>query len=156
MVVAKWKSGTESLHGKVDAQKVAEEILSIGESVTPQEIVDYARDEGTELHKCFTWDDTEAAKKWRKFEARQIVCHLVCRRPPEDEGKPEIRVLHKTEEGEGYKPVTLIVRREDEYTAMLNRALGELKAFQKKYAVLSDAEELRSMVEKIEEMIAAA
>lgn len=156
MLVAKWKSGFEGLF-HADAQTVAEEIMEIGESVTPEQIVERAEDESTELHKCFTWDDTEAAGKWRKHEARQIMCSLVVKRPPEEDSrKPEVRVFHKTEQNEGYKPVTLIVRREDEYISMLHRALGELKAFQKKYSILSDSEELRNLIEKIEEMTQVA
>ena len=51
---------------KADAQKCADEIMEICdelESATPQQILDKARDSNTELHKCFTWDDTEAAEK---------------------------------------------------------------------------------------------
>ena len=131
MIISTWKTGTEHLH-KADPQKVAEEILSIGETFTPQEIVDKARDERTELHKCFTWDDTKAAEKWRKYEARQIVCHLVIQRPAEDEGGPEVRLIHKTDRNKGYAPTAMIVRKESEYSAMLQRALGELRAFQYK------------------------
>lgn len=61
MIAATWKTGTDGLY-KADAQKVAEEILSIGESATPAQIVDRAKDESAELHKCFEWDDTAAAQ----------------------------------------------------------------------------------------------
>ena len=43
----------QSLYKGVDPQKVAEEIMGIGESATPRQIVDRARDEKSELHKCF-------------------------------------------------------------------------------------------------------
>lgn len=75
MTVATWRSGPCVF--KADAQKVADEISSIGLSVKPEEIVDKARDESTELHKCFEWDDTKAAERYRLHQARQIVCHLV-------------------------------------------------------------------------------
>ena len=65
-------------------------------------------------------------------------------------------MFHKTKGDDGYKPVTLIVRKEDEYTSLLQRALGELRAFQKKYSILSDNEELRNLIEQIEEMIQVA
>ena len=155
MIVSKWKAGCESLF-HADPNLVAEEILEIGDSVTPEQIVERATDENTELHKCFTWDDTAAGKKWRKHEARQIMCCLVISRPHEEKKKPEIRVFHKTKGEEGYKPVTIIVRKDDEYTALLQRALGELRAFQKKYSVLSDNEELRKLIEQIENMIQVA
>lgn len=155
MILSKWKPGCESLF-HADAQLVANEILEIGDDVTPEQIVERATDKNSELHKCFTWDDTEAGKKWRKHEARQVLCCLVIKRPPEEKKKPEVRVFHKTKGDEGYKPVTLIVRKEDEYTSLLQRALGELRAFQMKYSVLSDNEELRNLIEQIEEMIQVA
>ena len=71
MIVAKWKEGIGFYKG-ISAQKVAEEIASIGESATPQQIVDRARDENSELHKCFEWDDSIAAENWRKQQARII------------------------------------------------------------------------------------
>lgn len=155
MLVAKWKSGFESLF-HADAQLVAEEIMDIGESATPEQIVNRAEDKSTELHKCFTWEDTEAAKKWRLQEARQVVNHLVVRRSPKEDKKTEVRLFHKTDNNDGYKPVTVIVRKQDEYTSMLQRALGELKAFQKKYSILSDNEELMKLIEQIEEQIQIA
>ena len=70
MIIATWK-----MPGlfKADAQKVAEEIKSIGDEVTAEQIVELARDEDTELHKCFDWNDQTAAEKWRKQQARQIL-----------------------------------------------------------------------------------
>lgn len=154
MIVAKWEKGFESFYKGVDAQTVAEEIISIGDSATPTQIVDKGRDENTELHKCFTWDDADAAERWRKQEARTLVGHLVIQRPPEESNKPETRVFYKTDDSEGYKPATVIFRKEDEYLALLQRALGELRAFQKKYSVLSDRAEILSLIDAIEGMIA--
>ena len=45
---------------KADAQKVADEIGD--KKVTPQEILEKARDETSELHKCFEWDDSVAGR----------------------------------------------------------------------------------------------
>lgn len=52
MIITSWK-----IKGifKADAQKVSEEIAEIGETVEPSEIVEKARNESTELHKCFEW-----------------------------------------------------------------------------------------------------
>lgn len=75
-----WSTGIgEKLYKGVSAPKVYDEIAAIGDSATPEQIVEAARDESSELHKCFTWNDTEAADKWRKQEARQIRHFLVIR-----------------------------------------------------------------------------
>lgn len=138
MTVATWRSGPCVF--KADAQKVADEISSIGLSVKPEEIVDKARDESTELHKCFEWDDTKAAEKFRLHQARQIVCNLIVREVNDTQKEREIRVFYKTDNTDGYKPITYIMRDEDEYQKLLSRAVSELKSFQKKYSTLKELE----------------
>ena len=140
MTVATWRSGPCVF--KADAQKVADEISSIGLSVKPEEIVDKARDENTELHKCFEWDDTKAAEKYRVYQARQIVCHLIVKEVDDEPQKQEVRFFYKTDSQEGYKPTSYIMRNKDEYHKLLDRALTELKAFQRKYSTLKELDGL--------------
>ena len=45
MIIATWKRGFEGLHKGTDAQKVAEEIISIGDDATPQQIVERAAEQ---------------------------------------------------------------------------------------------------------------
>lgn len=136
MTIATWRSGPCVF--KADAQKVADEISSIGISVKSEEIVDKARDESTELHKCFEWDDTKAAEKYRVYQARQIVCHLIVKEVNDDPQKHEVRFFYKTDSQEGYKPTSYIMRNKDEYHKLLERALAELSAFKKKYSTLKE------------------
>lgn len=140
MTVATWRSGPCVF--KADAQKVADEISSIGLSVKPEEIVEKARDESTELHKCFEWDDTKAAEKYRVYQARQIVCHLIVKEVNNEPQKQEVRFFYKTDSQEGYKPTSYIIRNKDEYHKLLDRALTELKAFQRKYSTLKELDGL--------------
>ena len=132
---------------KADANKVYADLEKIKEK-TPQNIVDYAeKHPKSELHKCFTWDDTKAANEWRKFEARQVVRLLVF----EDENEEEptkVRVLQKT--ADEYKPVTQIVRNEDEYKELLKRAKAELAAFKQRYKTLV---ELEAVLEAIDALL---
>jgi hypothetical protein len=39
----------------------------------PKDVVDFARDESTELHKRFEWDDDVAGENYRIWQARQII-----------------------------------------------------------------------------------
>lgn len=146
---AAWKAGFGLFHA--DAQTVAEEILSIGEEATPQQILEKGRDENTELHKCFEWDDTIAAEKFRLQQAREIVHCLVFVRTEEQkkEADPEIRVFHKTETvtGSGYKPLVRIVKDEDEYKKMLKLAYAELHALKVKYSNLKELDYIWSLIE---------
>lgn len=60
---------------KADAQKVADEIGN--DKITPQEMIEKARNEKSELHKCFEWNDTVAAEKYRLQQARIVLSMLM-------------------------------------------------------------------------------
>jgi hypothetical protein len=147
-IEVRWKT---NVYSKVDAQTVAEEIASIGDNVTPQQIVDFAKNENTEIHECFTWDIEKAAEKYWLYEARQVVCNLVIKRvDKQGEEKPtSIRVFHKTDNETGYKPTVLILKNADEYEKLLNRAKQELLAFKNKYSRLSELEKIFEAIDEL-------
>lgn len=143
---AKWKNR----HFRGDATICANEIEQIGDNVTPQQIVEFAKDESTELHKCFTWDNTEAAEKYRLHEARMVVINLVVVKQTQEEKQPvPIRLFYKTDEKEGYKPTQLIIKNESEYEKLLERVRKELQAFQMKYKHLSEFETVWEAINEI-------
>lgn len=145
-----WSSGFgEQRYKGVSAQKVYDEIVGIGDSATPEQIVEKARDESTELHKCFTWDDKEAADKWRKQEAR-CIRHFLVIRDENDNAKPELRALHFTVSGEGYKTAALVFKNHDEYAALLKRAFAELHHFAERNRRFTD--ELGEILELIDQL----
>lgn len=133
---------------KADAEKVYSEIKDLGESFSPQDIVNAATDESSELHKCFTWDDTDAAAKWRKQEARMLVANIVVKVETSDNEKVNIRVIESTNRNE-YKPTSVIVQIAEDYASLLARAKAELKAFKVKYHTVR---ELRNIFEAIDEL----
>ena len=146
MIVAKWKEGF-GFYKDVDANKVATEIRSIGEDVSAEQIVNKARDEGTELHKCFEWDNDIAAEKYRLVQARYVVHHLVIEEKEVPTDRPEIRFFVKTGNKEGYKETKIVVQKEDEYKALLARAWAELRAFKKKYSCLKELQEILDLID---------
>ena len=136
---------------KADAQKCADEIMEICEeleSATPQQIIEKARDSNTELHKCFTWDDTEAAEKWRISEARAVVRNLkIIEQKPDKQIEPTtIRVFYKTDNVSGYKPTKLILKKPDEYKTLVERCRSELLAIKQKFNSISEYEEIWEMI----------
>lgn len=124
---------------KADAEKVYEDLNHISYK-TPQNIVDYAEEHPeSELYKCFTWDNEKAANEYRKTEARQVMRLLVFK-DEETEVPTKIRVLQKT--SEAYTPVKLIVRDQDEYRMLLERAYAELATFKERYKNLVELEQV--------------
>lgn len=129
---------------KADANIVAAEIEAIGEEAKAEDILEKARDENTELHKCFIWDDSVAAEHWRLQTARMIAGSIVIDRVAQEPDEPQIRYFHRGETT-AYKPMPVIIKRQNEYDAMLQRAYMELAAFKRKYSSLTEFEELLAL-----------
>lgn len=143
MIVISWK--VKGLF-KADAQKVSEEIAEIGETVEPSEIVEKARNESTELHKCFEWRDDIAAEKYRLHQARVMLGNLVFKYKDEQVKQEPVRLMYKTAENEGYKSINLIMQKPDEYKALLDRAYSELRAFKNKFKMLQELKAIFDLI----------
>ena len=143
MIVTSWK--VKGLF-KADAQKVSEEIAEIGEVVEPAEIVEKAKDESTELHKCFEWNNDIAAEKYRLHQARNLLGNLVFEYKDEPAKQEPIRLMYKTAENEGYKSINLIMQKPDEYKALLDRAYSELRAFKNKFKMLQELKAIFDLI----------
>lgn len=134
-----WAEGIgASLYKGISAQRVYDEITGIGDRATPKQIVDRARDKTSELHKCFEWDDSKAAERWRLEQARQVRHFLVIKKPEDNPDVPEIRAFHYTGVSDGYVTAKRAFTVADEYAGLLVRAKCELKAFAEKYRILKD------------------
>lgn len=126
-----------------DAQKVYEEIGDT--QITPAEVLEKAKDENSELHRCFEWDDSKAAEKYRLQQARMVINLLVVKTETPEE--TPVRVFQITSERNTYQPSKLFLEQPDEYEALLKRAKGELIAIKNRYHSLS---ELESVFEAID------
>jgi len=140
-VQAKWRSGCIF---KADAQKVYEEIGD--NSITPEEVIEIAKNKKSELHKCFEWDDKIAGQKFRLQQARQVLNNLVFI-PVKKEEQP-VRIFSYTPET-GYKPTIQMVVNMDEYQSLLAQAKRELLAFERKYSTLSELQEVFDAIEAL-------
>ena len=136
----------ESLYKGIDPYKVYDEIQSLGENVKPEMIVAAAQDSNSELHKCFEWDDTEAARKYRIIQAGNLVRNLVIVESKEKSEPQQIRVMYTSQDG-GYKRTKLILHNPDEYEALKNRAMAELRAIKNKYNMILELKEIFDLID---------
>lgn len=145
-MTAAWK--IESLY-KADATKVASELESLGTEYTLSEVVEKAKDANSEMHGCFEWNDTIAGQKYRESQAALMIRQLVIVR--DNDGEPEktnVRFFVSTGKRDNtYTPTKRIIRKQDEYEALLNRAMAELRAFKQKYNTLSELEEILALID---------
>lgn len=142
MKQVKWKF--DRLYN-ASAQKVAEEIGD--EETTPEKVLEKAKDEKSELHKCFEWNDSVAAEKYRLEQARCIIRNLVY--VPAKEDDPPVRYYSITQERHVYQPTKFFIQQVDEHEKLLKRALEELRAFKQKYKTLSELESVLGAIEEV-------
>ena len=134
---------------KADAEAVYREITALGDSFSPADIVEAARDESSELHKCFEWNDEVAAQKWRLHTARMLVNQLVIRTETSDNIPVAVRVISSASEVNTYVPTKMLIKSESDYADLLARAKRELQAFQQKYSTLSELQEIFTAIDAL-------
>lgn len=130
---------------KVSAEDCYTELQTLKE-ITPQNVVDLARNEDSKLHNDFEWDNEIAGEKYRLSQAREMIQLLAFE--PKKTHEPT-RVYQISTEKTVYKPVEMILKNEDEYQNLLKRALAELESFKKRYSTLVELEQVFRAIEEL-------
>lgn len=133
-----WKKVQESFY-KCNAQEAYDEITSYGE-VTPENVLEVAKNKNSVIHNCFEWNDEIAGRKYRLLQAGEMIRSFVFER--EDKEQPEVRVLQISTERKVYKPVKFFVENKAEHESLLARAVKELKAIRQRYESIAELEEV--------------
>lgn len=131
---------------KVSAEDCYTELQTLSE-ITPQNVVNLARNENSKLHNDFEWDNEIAGEKYRLSQAREMI-QLLAFKPKEEINEPT-RVYQISTEKTVYKPVEVILQNNDEYQNLLKRALLELESFKKRYSNLVELEEVFLAINKL-------
>ena len=133
---------------KGDAQKCYDECQTLDE-ITPESVLEKAKNRKTELHKCFEWDDSVAGEKYRLIQARQIIQHFMIVSPETDDSFVKVRSYQISTTRNVYLPSRVIVQQPDEYKALLKRAKAELEAFKQRYKTLAELESLFEVIDEV-------
>lgn len=147
--MVKWKKGMEGFYKGIDADSVYNEIQTLGETYTAEDVLTAAKDENSELHKCFEWDDSVAAEKYRLAQARTLIANLVVVVERTEHEPTEFRVIHSNGRTKGFSKSTTIARNVDRYAELLDRAKAELDAFRRRYANIAELEGIINEIETL-------
>lgn len=145
-MVYRWKFGGLIKADADEAGRVCEE-LSKTVGLTPENLLDASRDDDAPLHGAFTWDDAVAGEAYRKIEARRIIQMLVIE--PEETHTEPVRAFFKPVTAKAYEETQQLVRVREKADALLETALRELQAFQRKYSTLSQLAEVFKAIEEV-------
>ena len=167
-----WKSGYSF---KVSADTVVGVLNRIEQKegeVTKESFLDYSRDENSETHSLFEWDDSVAAEKYRLKQASNIISQLEVTIIHEDSEPREItaQIVDNVEQGKSieskisafvniapkapamsatYYNVNRAMSNTDTRKQVLRNALFELKAFEREYRNFTEVAELFEVIEKV-------
>lgn len=122
-----------------------------GGVLNPADVVEFARNERTALHSAFTWDDTEAAREYRLWQARQVI--RVCVTVRDEVKGPPIRTyvsLYEDRGENGYRLLDDVLSDEEMASRLLTQALGELNTWRAKYSQLQKLAPIFAAGEQVE------
>lgn len=120
-----------------ELRRIAEENGGI---LQAEAVIDAARKPDSILHDKFTWDDTEAAREYRLWQARQLIrCTVVFETRTETTVRAFVSLSKdRGEDGGGYRETVKVMARADTRAQLLADALAEFEVFERKYAALTE------------------
>lgn len=120
--------------------------------LTPQDVLDDARNDNSPLHSYFEWNDGEAAEQYRLQQARGLIRAVVAVYVSDD--RPAVRhkaYVHIGEPGAPhYREAGHAMSREQTRKMVLQRAWRELQAWRQRYKDLKEFSELFDVVDEVE------
>ena len=148
-LVYKWK-----IDGvwKQDANIVGNElkVLADNNDLSPESVLETARDEDSPLHDLFEWDDRVAAEKYRLSQARRIIQQIVLVNDHPNAETRELRAFVTESRSDGhYQLITTVIEDPDTYEVLLKRAKFELQMFRDKYKAILELKELFDEIDKV-------
>jgi hypothetical protein len=151
-MIYKWKQERFPVKAQAAGEEL-ERIQATHNGISPQVVVDESKPKDAILHKCFEWNDTKAAEKYREQQARVLIANIVTVKFEEEqeEIKPVRAFINVVDCDEPAKYVSLKTALSDENyrKQMYDKALSELKSFQQKYSNLQELADLFKEIEKL-------
>ena len=126
-MIYKWKDGSCF---KADAEKCKAEIDLIAVK-NRENVVAFAQNRRTELHKCFEWNDTKAAEKFRLDQAGEVLRSIVFVSVIQNE-EVAIRAYEResTENKSAYRDVLESLSDEIFKQAIINRVKRDIESIE--------------------------
>jgi hypothetical protein len=145
-----WRAG---YHSQVPAPVAAAALNRLrsagGGGLTPEAVVEAARDPASPLHAAFTWDDTAAADAYRKQEARQLINSVRVTYATAEPPKLAFVSVNYRDTGErAYLPIDVVVSDADYRAQAIQQAAGYLEGLQRRFRDLDELGEVFAAAER--------
>ena len=163
---------TNQFNSKVIAEELARIAKANGGQLTPEDVVKNARAKSSPLHSHFTWDDDEAAERYRLVEASYLIRMVRVKVEMNGNEHPySVRAFvnvgipaEKSDDEEDdadpeepqpldrcYVPLKVAMKVDDYRQQMLDNAARDLRTFRNKYAILTELSKVFKAAEDFEQ-----
>jgi hypothetical protein len=120
--------------------------------LTPEDILDDAKNDNSPLHSFFEWSDTEAARQYRLQQARGLIRSVVAVYVSDD--KPAVRAkayVHINEpQAPHYRETSHALSQAKTRNMVLQQAWRDLQAWKSRYKHLQEFSDLIAVIDEIE------
>ncbi|WP_143591212.1 hypothetical protein [Thermoactinospora rubra] len=110
--------------------------------LTPELVVEVAKEPDHPLHDRFEWDDSVAAEAWRREQAHRLIqkCKVVYREADDKNPEQSVRAFHavRSEKGHVYEPVERVTADPFMAQLVLQDMEREWKALKRRYEHFSE------------------
>jgi hypothetical protein len=153
-----------SLSRNDEIRKELTAIASRNGGLTPKTLLDVAKNPNSTLHCYFTWDDSEAARKYREFQAYELIRRVKVTIETPEKKTLTIRAFWPVKQvaADGtidtasrgsYLPLADAMQNEAALEQIVAAAKSELRAFTVKYSQLERVIEMSSVFQAIREVV---
>jgi hypothetical protein len=146
-----WHGGGGPVDPNVAGAALDEIRRAAGGRLLPADVVEAARHPDHPLHRCFNWDDTEAARRWREQQAGRLICRLRIRVIPRKEGVPVVRLAYLSPQerpAQGYLPAAQAMDDQEIRKGIIATALAQLRGWERRCRDIEELAEVANDVRK--------
>src|ERR1051325_10889490 len=121
-------------------------------TLRPEAVLEAARDPESPLHRCFTWDDDEAAYAWRLNEARMLIRTykvVIEQVPVPVKTRAYVSLKSARVARTGYTPIRRVLSEPELHAELLRNALEDLEATESRYGNLRELKPVFTAVRRL-------
>lgn len=132
------------------------EKIASNQDLTPNAVVEAAKDENSPLHECFDWNNKTAAENWRKQQARRLINMIEIEIINNNDimyvpAFESVTIVNVDSNNKAYKPIAEIMSEEDYRNQLVQIAWREIKYWKDKYGYLNQLKPVVEAIKKLED-----
>ena len=119
--------------------------------LTPEQVVEAAKNPKSPLHDCFTWDNNAAAEKWRIEEARELIRSVRIEVTVEERTIRTVAYVRDPEKDAGESGYVAAMKvRKSSVGALLNSELAQIAALLERAAGIARTQDRADLADRLD------